>query len=1243
MPLVLLLLGGLAARPAAAQGSGTEGTSYLFCSPGEICVGQYSTALIQGANGQIYGTTQIGGTNGYGTVFSYDGSAVLEGLTTLYNFCTTASCGDGSSPTGGVIQGGDGNFYGMTPSGGAGGMGTIFQMTPDGTLTTLYSFCAANSACPDGSSPGALIEGSDGNFYGTTNQGGVGNHGTVFKLTPAGVFTTIYSFCSAGGTTCPDGSGPTSNLIEGSDGNFYGITSAGDGTIYRITSSGTLTTVYQFCGTSDTSCANGAIPSGLVEASGGNFYGTANGAGAGGAGTVFSLTPSGALTVLYNFCGTTDPNCNNGYGPGGLVLDSDGNLYGVAGGGVNYGGTLFQVTPAGVGTLMSAFCAGFGPLPPSCGFNGTYPDSLSLMGDGWMMGSTTTNSFARAYEEFGGTIFTGGPATKPPAALQLSFPAARVKVGETTTLSWQAVNAFSLTSQQCYAFAVPATGGGNWTGKQTGTLSGNVFSGQSAITPTVAGTYTYEMTCGGGVSASTTLTVGSPPVITTTSLPTGLQYTPYSQALAVSGGTAPYKWSITQGQLPPGLSLNASTGVISGVPTVVSSLPTTFTVQVTDSENAPASGTAAISISVDYAQAAVGVTASPSLNISYGQALTINATEAPILTSAEGFSWSVVDGNTTLAPDIPMNAAGTMTYTIPALSLPVGSQFIAVFVNQAGNPDGFVGDSGVQITVGKATSTTALATSGAMIDLGTSVTLTATVASTTSGMPTGSVEFMNGATVLGTVSLTNGAAALTTSALPTGVEDVRAVYSGDGNFVTSSSAPLPVTVRPLPVVTTAGLANGVLNASYAQTLGVSGGVAPYAWSVTNGQLPAGLSLNAATGAISGTPAALGTADFTVTVKDSAATPMTATASLSIAVNQPALLVKAAASPVTGVIYGQTVSLSASETPVLTAAEGYVWNLSDGSTVLASNVAANASGTFSYSVPSIAVGQHSFVLTFSNPADANLAGKATIPLNVGKAPTTTTLALSGATANQGASVNLTATVASSAGMPTGSVEFMDGTTMLGTVNLSGDAASFSTTALPAGTDSITAVYSGDGNFVASTSTAMAVVVTAPDFSLAASPTSLSIADGATGTAKIAMTTVGGYSGMVQLACSGLPKYTTCSFSPASLTANGQNGMISSTLTIATDVGTGAMSEQAPLAVAGMVAGVLFAFRRRWRLRMILVVVCAVAALAAVSGCGGGGSGGSTSNTTPPGTYAVTVSVTPSGGSAKQLALNVTITQ
>lgn len=391
----------------------------------------YTATLVQGIDGNYYGTTQEGGntTCGYpgcGTIFKItaDGS-----LSTIYAFCASDfPCPDGYAPLSGLVEDANGNFYGTTWQGGVYSYGTLFKLTPTGALTTLHAFCSTGYPCPDGSYPeSTLVLGANGNLYGVTAGGGTesgpsGLGGTVFEITPAGKLTTLYDFCSQ--ANCADGGEPT-GLVQGADGNFYGTTYNGGnagqygqgngcvlpgvgpfyygcGTVFKITPQGKLTTLYTFC--LQANCPDGAFPEyggGPVQAANGNFYGITNQGGANvvcavygypdeSCGTVFEITPGGKLTTLHSFCSENPPTCEDGFLPfGTLSLGSDGNLYGTTPG--NQGGngelnpysygTIFEITPSGTFTTLHAFCNenppdctdGDGPLgPPPQGTNGIF-------------------------------------------------------------------------------------------------------------------------------------------------------------------------------------------------------------------------------------------------------------------------------------------------------------------------------------------------------------------------------------------------------------------------------------------------------------------------------------------------------------------------------------------------------------------------------------------------------------------------------------------------------------------------------------------------------------------------------------------------------------------------------------------------------------------------------------------------------------------------------------------------------
>jgi uncharacterized repeat protein (TIGR03803 family) len=343
--------------------------------------------LIVGSDGNLYGTTLNGGGKcGCGTVFKVTPSGTE---TVLYSF--QGGGGDGAGPAAPLIQGSDGNFYGTTYWGGGSGSGcggigcgTIFRVTPEGVETVLYSFKGGS----DGASPwlAGLTLGSDGNFYGTTFFGGGSGCsgtfgidqfgsgcGTVFKVTPGGVESVIYSF--KGGS---DGASPRAGLALGSDGVFYGTTVAGGGkcgcgTVFKVAPEGVESVLYSFKGGSD-----GQVGAGLVLGSDGNFYGTTLGGGTSYWGTVFKITPSGTETVLYSFKGGSD-----GASPwvpllpglylGEVAFFGTTLLGGKYGHGIN--GTVFRITPSGVETVLHSFKGGSdGGMPYSSLVAGTAGD-----------------------------------------------------------------------------------------------------------------------------------------------------------------------------------------------------------------------------------------------------------------------------------------------------------------------------------------------------------------------------------------------------------------------------------------------------------------------------------------------------------------------------------------------------------------------------------------------------------------------------------------------------------------------------------------------------------------------------------------------------------------------------------------------------------------------------------------------------------------------------------------------------
>ena len=453
-------------------------------------------SLVQGTDGNFYGTTSQGGLGscstppvGCGTV-----SKITPGgtLTTLHSFNNS----DGANPLSGLIQAIDGNFYGTTSAGGTAGSGTIFKITSGAILTTLHSFDPRT----EGQTPSGLIQATDGNFYGTTS-GNTYVYGTVFKITPGGAFGILHSFNSS------EGVNPMAGVIQGTDGNLYGTTLQsyvlnnqfrGDGTIFKITPGGTLTTLHSFAGGD-----SGAYPfTGLVQATDGNFYGLAFG---GGWGTIFKITPGGTFGILHSFDYTDGGYAIIGgvYPHGGLIQGADSNLYATTtlGGtglvyGVAAGGTIFRISLQG--TLTTVYSIR--------GIDGNTLHGNLIQGtDGKFY---VTISQGGAYND--GTVFGFAPPapamlTASPASLSFEYQVSSPNLPQAQALTMSASSPVPFTA---------AASGGSWLAVNptsgTAPASSSVSVNPAGLNPgTYDGMITITAMGGNGISqtVSVTLTV----------------------------------------------------------------------------------------------------------------------------------------------------------------------------------------------------------------------------------------------------------------------------------------------------------------------------------------------------------------------------------------------------------------------------------------------------------------------------------------------------------------------------------------------------------------------------------------------------------------------------------------------------------------------------------------------------------------------------------------------------------------
>jgi uncharacterized repeat protein (TIGR03803 family) len=529
-------------------------------------------------------------------------------VTQLHTFERSPS-DDGRTPFNAnpIVEGPDSSFYGTTLQGGTGGCGTIFRLTPYGVFTVLYNFPGDNFlpgpvvvGCPNGVNPGPLTLGDDGNFYGIAEgqiQGPTSTGTLLFRVSTGGVFTVLSSgtYLTTGLPESFYGSLWNSNgsLLQGTDSNYYVITTAG---VVQFNSSGsaTITHPYPYTGFS----TQLVFPNGnLLEGPDGSFYSTSpytsqdvNG-NAGGDGAVYKFAPSyGNIQTLYTVSGGVDGYIVN---PD-LTFGSDGNIYGTTYyGGTSVGcpyninsscGTAFQITPTG--TFKSLYSFTGSPV------DGERPTGPLVQDDtGSFFGTTFANYDSGTFE------MTLAPALAAP--VQLSFDQSTVVANAPAVLTWKVLNAFSRTMQQCHATIQGyPSGAGVWSGPQLGSFpnnTGNIYTGTTTITPTVDGTYTYALTCGGVESGFASLKV-TDTLNVPASLPSAVVGVPYVMPLAEFNGTPPYTTTVTSGTPPPGLTLNPATGVLQGTPTQFGVF--TLGLQVTDSATPQQTATGTTTLTV---------------------------------------------------------------------------------------------------------------------------------------------------------------------------------------------------------------------------------------------------------------------------------------------------------------------------------------------------------------------------------------------------------------------------------------------------------------------------------------------------------------------------------------------------------------------------------------------------------------------------------------------------------------------
>jgi uncharacterized repeat protein (TIGR03803 family) len=403
-------------QPAFGASAGVVFTSLYSFTGANDGANPYA-GLVQGRDGNLYGTTSSGGANNLGTVFKISNGV----LTRLYSFDGT----NGAAPYAALVQGTDGNLYGTTYAGGANDLGTIFQFTTNGTLTTLFSFTGTDDPY-QGANPGAaLVPAPDGSFYSTAEYGGVTNasfdgqrfnghgYGTVFQFTTNGAVTVPVEFANTNGAY------PAGGLVLGHDGSFYGTTTWGGrgitgifpgyGTVFKVTPDGTFTNIYLFTGFDD----GGFIYAGLVQGRDGYLYGAAFSGGSASYGTLFKISTNGSYVPLHTFI-----RSDSGSPYGGMTEGSDGSFYGTTYGAYAGFGSIFSVTPGGAFTNLFFFN----------NTNGSHPVGVLVQAADGNFYGTTSEGGAKGL----GTVFRLS-VPLPPVIKTLTL------TNGTVTLTWSAV------------------------------------------------------------------------------------------------------------------------------------------------------------------------------------------------------------------------------------------------------------------------------------------------------------------------------------------------------------------------------------------------------------------------------------------------------------------------------------------------------------------------------------------------------------------------------------------------------------------------------------------------------------------------------------------------------------------------------------------------------------------------------------------------------------------------------------
>jgi uncharacterized repeat protein (TIGR03803 family) len=1169
----------------------------------------FALNMIQGSDGSLYSTSgplDEGCQDNVNNQCSFIYKIAPDGtLSTFHAFqevsatyippANSVTNADGLQPSA-FFEGADGNFYGACEAGGPGGLGTIFKIAPDGTFSLVYSFPTTplygGLAPLNGGAPNSLIQGADGNLYGTTlngTQAAVGTGGLLFEVTPGGTFNALIYFQYvqdpvSGSAIYPKGAGPTS-IVQGDNGDFFLSMNTGPGlqtsprpnlgAIDEVTPGGVATVLFTF-----PVDGSDGVPSAapLVEGSDGSFYGTT-------AVTLnntqkyptlaYKVSPSGGFSQLYQFT-PGGPDGNSVGSNGGLILGSDLNFYGVTNFGGNITGnycmasngplgcgTFFRLQPSGVLTTLYTFAGGVS-TSPTTGLgtaDGAHPLMPITQGPGGVFYGITTGGGTTAATVSYPTVYSLALTNPLPSPVQLSFtvngnPVNSVKTKTPVTLTWSVLNAFSQTAQQCHASILGSPlGAGNWGGPQIGSVKQNIYTGTATITPNLGGQYTYVLNCGGVEIGMAKLTV-SGITITTIALPDGVVSVPYLAPVQSLGGVSPDTWG-TVDALPDGLHLLAtpvdSTVNVAGTPMQFGKYTATLVVQ--DSSNPTQIAASDFTFTIASGLLLTGTLNNGIVGVAYNKTATAMGGLPP-------YKWLLASG--TLPPGLTLNTgngavtgmptiAGTYPFTITVMDAEgtpatvTKSYSISTIDPPLNILHGMFPDCTVNVFCeGQYEATGGTPPYTWSVQAGTVLPAGITLASNGifSGIPTQS-SCIDSSNVYGRRSYL--AVQVADSSTP-------ALTNTDGSYLCILST-LKVVSVPLPVAT--------VGISYQAPPPVAtGGTPPYTWKI----VPADL----------------------------------------------IVIDEYGSSPAKGALYSITVPMTTGSFPLT-----YTVSDSEG-----------------------------------DPAEDIMVATLTVnPLTIASV---TVLSSSNSASGVGMPVTLTARVTATGSMPGGIVTFYNGSALLGTATLDATGTGTLTTSFAAtGVYSLTATYAGFGPILGSVSTALSETVVTVGVTGSISPASITIPSGSSGTLTITVIPMGGYTGTVNFSCGTLPTNVSCTFVPPSLTLTAGGGPVSDTLTIHTMAaqttmlsspsdGTGILYSGLflwlPVSLTGL--GVLFRRKQKSssaRNLFLLAILClGLAAVGTFTGCGAG-----PSRDAKAGTYTIPVTLTLAGGATQTVNATVIV--